>query len=132
MRDDGKDDTAGANGRATRARAVSYEPLTLEGHVHLAPVLYAARLAVNAAFPGFPKSGSPTRELLRFLRAIDALRAALDRQVCTLVPANRDPRRLAIRIYYGAQLTPRLVEGREADAFAAWAEVEEEGANGGH
>jgi hypothetical protein len=103
-------------------------PLSVRAHVRLAAALNAARRTLSDEISEFPNAGTFTRRILNLQRAIDALRSELENELCALVPAKRDPRRLATRVYYGnARLIPhyRPPDDPTDDAFADWIEMRE-------
>jgi hypothetical protein len=102
-------------------------PLSIAGHIKLAAALKNARQALCEAYPSFPKQGQLTPKILRFDRALAELKCELDSRLVALVPAKRDPRGLATRVYYGARLIPRYrpPDDPTDDAFADWREMSE-------
>jgi hypothetical protein len=102
--------------------------LTLGAHIRLAAALKDARRSLAREIPAFPATGALSRKILDYQRATDALRSELEDQLCALVPAKRDPRRLTIRLYFGnARLIPRYQPPDDPtdDAFAGWIEMSE-------
>lgn len=97
----------------------TYEGMTLVKHVETGNRLKAAYRAALDVLTSFPKSSPQARVARRLEANLLSLKSKLDGDVCRMVPRSRDPRNLAIRVYYGEPFTP---SGRTdpADVFAEW------------
>ena len=48
-----------------------------------------------------PRESRASRQARQAWRAIDGLRCSLDTMICTQVPRERDPRNIAVKVYFG-------------------------------
>ena len=105
-----------------------YEHLTIEDHVALGNKLKAAWQAVGRVYPAFRKSDHTYRAAKRTEKALLSLKCALDDEVCRLVRQERDPRRLATKVYYGRPFVENAERNHDAhDAFAEWVQEQQVG-----
>lgn len=97
-------------------------PITLQEHIEFGRKLCAAEKAVHVIMARIPNSTSRACKIaMRCAQNLELLRCILDDDVCALVPRERDPRNLAICVYYGDGLT--VCDDEQSvinDAFAGW------------
>lgn len=94
-------------------------------HVSCGNVLKDACEWLNDLLTSFPPSSKPSRQARHALKSLDDLRSTLDSQVCAAVPEARDPRGMAIKVYFGRcrlESVPYDRDARATDAFAGFRE----------
>ena len=97
--------------------------LSLGEHVSQGNRLKDAHECLNSLICSLPRNSRASRQVRRALKAVDDLRCSLDSMICEDVPLERDPRNMAVKVYYGsARLESQIVpeEAFAHDAFARY------------
>jgi hypothetical protein len=95
--------------------------LSVAEHIALGKQLITAYNAAGLYMCYFPKTSRAAKAAYRVQNALTTLKSVLDDEVCGL---GRDPRNLAIKVYYGPGLMPDPQQTDPNDAFVGWSYAE--------
>jgi hypothetical protein len=99
------------------------KPMTLGEHMSCSERLEAASDCLESLACTLPRGHRASRQARRAWRAIDELRCTLDAIICADVLRERDPRNIAVKVYYGGtRFAPVLTDDASLaqDAFAGF------------
>lgn len=99
------------------------KPMTIGDHMSCGARLKDASDCLQSLACRLPRGCGAARQARRAWRAIDDLRCTLDAIICADVPRERDPRNIAVKIYYArTRFEPVLTDDASLarDAFAGF------------
>jgi hypothetical protein len=105
-------------------------PLDVAEHVEIGNTLKFMRRAMHTLTTVCDPSSEPAQQAALIREMMDQLANNLTTLLCEAIPADRDSRHLARRIYYGtARFRFRFYNLNDlmTDAFAAWEPIDEAG-----
>lgn len=77
------------------------KPMTIGHHISCGARLQDASDCLESLACRLPRGHRASRQARRAWRAVDALRCTLDAILCADVSRERDPRNIAVKVYYG-------------------------------